>query len=55
MTGEIELEGARGKSNWSVSFDCFKFLEAMLETVDFLEGDPNEDLPDQAEPQTRQE
>lgn len=36
MTGEIELEGTRGKARWRVSFDLFPFLEAMLEVVAFL-------------------
>ncbi|WP_417272907.1 hypothetical protein [Celeribacter halophilus] len=36
MTGTVELQGRRGKSEWSVSLDVFAFLEAMLETVMFL-------------------
>ncbi len=43
MTGEIELEGRKGKHRWKVTFDMFNFLEAMLETVDVLNnelGDP---------------
>lgn len=39
MTGEIELEGTKGRSKWSASIDVFKFLEAMLEVVDFLEDE----------------
>lgn len=36
MTGEIELDGKKGTMRWSVSFDIYVFLEAILETVDFL-------------------
>ncbi len=36
MTGSVELFGRRGKVEWELSFDLFTFLEAMLETVDFL-------------------
>ncbi|WP_299927837.1 hypothetical protein [uncultured Pelagimonas sp.] len=36
MTGIIELQGSRGKTEWLVSLDIFAFLEAMLETVTFL-------------------
>ncbi len=37
MTGEIELQGKLRKTDWKVVFDLFGFLEAMLETVDFLQ------------------
>ncbi|MEQ8401349.1 MAG: hypothetical protein RIE06_15550 [Roseibium album] len=42
LTGEIELEGTKGKSEWLVSFDYFKFLEAMLEVIEFLERERSE-------------
>ena len=37
MTGEIELEGTMRRKPWQVAFDLFSMLEAMLETVDFLQ------------------
>lgn len=36
MTGEIELQGRMRGKTWSVVFDLFKFLEALLEVVDHL-------------------
>lgn len=41
MTGEIELMGRRGNAPWKVTFDMFKFLEAMLEVTSFLASDPD--------------
>ncbi len=45
MTGEIELEGTKGKVGWHVSFDLYSFLESMLEVVEFLERGPAADAP----------
>lgn len=39
MTGDIELEGKKGKASWKVSIGMFKFLEAMLEITSFLMSD----------------
>lgn len=36
MTGEIEIEGKKGRGSWNVVFDVFSYFEAMLETVGFI-------------------
>ncbi|MCV6596460.1 MAG: hypothetical protein OIF40_05170 [Mangrovicoccus sp.] len=37
MIGEIELEGKMRRKPWQVAFVLFSFLEAIHETVDFLQ------------------
>lgn len=38
MTGELELEGIKSSDQWRVCFDMFVFLEAILDTIKFLNG-----------------